>query len=158
VPGDDPADAELVPVPAGVPWPSVPALPAGDPPPVSTVLLAWMIAWRKGCTPSETLAMTAIPARTATGRSQPAAAGPLAPSGPRAADGNRRSSRGSAAGQVSAAGQAQWPRQVQFLTHSYAPLMMLSSQGRGGRLLILARMRSSPSSPGSTGPTAACRA
>ncbi len=50
--------------------PSVPAPPVGRWPPVSTVVLAAMIAWRNGCTPNETLAMIAIPASTATGRSQ----------------------------------------------------------------------------------------
>ncbi len=55
-----------------VPLPSVPCPPRCDPlPPFSTVELAWMIAWRKGCTPSDTLAMTAIPASAITGRSQP---------------------------------------------------------------------------------------
>src|SRR5580658_8711264 len=44
-----------------VPWPSVPAPPCFGPfPSCRTVLLAWMIAWRNGCTPSETVAMTAI--------------------------------------------------------------------------------------------------
>jgi hypothetical protein len=55
-----------------VPLPSVPCPPCCEPlPPSSTVELAWMIAWRKGWTPSDTLAMTAIPASTITGRSQP---------------------------------------------------------------------------------------
>ena len=61
-----------VPSVAWVASPSVPALPAcGALPPCSTVELAWMIAWRNGCTPSDTHAMTAIPARTAAGRSHP---------------------------------------------------------------------------------------
>jgi len=55
-----------------VPLPSVPEPPVCGPlPPFSTVELAWMIAWRKGWMPSDTLAMIAIPARTAAGRSQP---------------------------------------------------------------------------------------
>lgn len=55
-----------------VPLPSVPTPPRCGPlPPFSTVELAWMIACRKGWKPSDTLAMTAIPARTAAGRSQP---------------------------------------------------------------------------------------
>ena len=55
-----------------VPLPSVPPPPlCGPVPPFSTLELAWMIAWRKGWTPSDTLAMTAIPASTAAGRSQP---------------------------------------------------------------------------------------
>ena len=50
----------------------MPAPPLGcGGPPLRTVLLAWMIAWRKGCTPNETLAMIAITASTPTGRSQP---------------------------------------------------------------------------------------
>lgn len=58
--------------PVGLPLPSVPAPPLCGwlLPPVSTVLLAWMIAWRNGCTPNEMVAMIAIPASTDTGRSQ----------------------------------------------------------------------------------------
>lgn len=67
----------VLPGPAGVPSPSVPAPPVGCEPPVSTVLLAWMMACRNGWTPSETLAMIATPARTITGRSQLMAARPF---------------------------------------------------------------------------------
>jgi hypothetical protein len=66
---------ELVTSPVGVPVPSVPAPPDCCWPPDSTVVLAWMIAWRNGWTPNETLVMIAIPASTATGRSQPTVTG-----------------------------------------------------------------------------------
>jgi hypothetical protein len=64
-----------------VPSPSVPAPPVVGEPPVSTVLLAWMMACRNGWTPRETLAMTATPASTITGRSQLMAARPLCTDG-----------------------------------------------------------------------------
>jgi hypothetical protein len=110
-----------------------------------------MSAWRNGCTPSEMLAMTAIPASTATGRSQPTPVGRLTRSDLPPADCGTRSSRGhgrAATGKASDRGQAQWPRHVQFLARSYAPAATLSSHGRGGRTAILARIRSSPSAPG----------
>jgi hypothetical protein len=72
-----------------------------------------MIAWRKGCTPSEMLAMTATPASTATGRSQPAPTGGKTRAVRFAAawldDCGSRSSRGhgSLAGEASASAQAQ---------------------------------------------------
>ena len=67
-----PAPGDPVPLSVCEPLPSVPALPlGGDEPPLRTVLLAWMIAWRKGCTPNETLATSATTASTPTGRSQP---------------------------------------------------------------------------------------
>lgn len=133
-PGAVPVACAEVPVLAGVPLPSVPAPPVccpPPPPPLSTVVLAAMMAWRKGCTPSETLAMTAIPASTATGRSQPAPvaatarAGRLVPgwlvAGWLAGAGSRRSrGQGRAACEASPAAapghaHAQWPRQVQCL-------------------------------------------
>jgi hypothetical protein len=64
-----------VPSGAGVPVPAVPASVRGrggyGPPPWSTVLPAWMIAWRTGCTPNERLAMTTMPVRPATSVSHP---------------------------------------------------------------------------------------
>jgi len=74
-------------LPVGEPLPSVPAPPeppacGGLLPPLSTVLLAEMIAWRKGCTPKETLATTAIAASTPTGRSQPTSHRPTPPPDP----------------------------------------------------------------------------
>lgn len=118
--GGVPGAAELlVPVPAGVPLPSVPAPPDWFWPPVSTVLLAEMSAWRNGCTPSEMLAMTAIPASTATGRIQlTLTRGRLAVAG-RPGWGSR-SSRGQdrAMTEASEGDQAQWPRQVQLRSRS----------------------------------------
>ena len=78
------ADAEFDAVLPGlteVPSPSVPAPPVVGEPPVSTVLLAWMMACLNGWTPSETLAMIATPASTITGRSQLMAARPLCTDG-----------------------------------------------------------------------------
>jgi hypothetical protein len=70
--GIAPAPGEPVPLLVGEPSPSVPAPPPPEgPPPLSTVLLAWMMACRKGCTPNETLAMSTIAASAPTGRSQP---------------------------------------------------------------------------------------
>ncbi len=143
---------ELVTSPAGVPLPSVPAPPVSGWPPVSTVWLAWMIAWRNGCTPNETLAMIAIPARTATGRSQlmlssrtkrggRAGAGSSVASGSGAPGRGSRSSRGQ--GRAEGAGivaghaqdncQAQCPRQVQCLARPRTSAATLASHGRGGR-------------------------
>ena len=115
-----PTGDEPFPVPAGVPLPSVPA-PPYCPPPLSTVVPACIIAWRKGCTPSEMLAMTASPASTATGRSQPAPAGGITRAVRFVADWlddcGSRSSRGHerVAGQASES--AQWPRHVQWPSH-----------------------------------------
>ena len=167
-----------------MPLPSVPAPPVGGWPPVSTVLLAWMIAWRNGCTPMETLAMIAIPASTATGRSQPmstsrsqplltgrtgraarAWAGTSGPSATGVPGRGNRSSRGQGspegAGSTSGHAQdvchAQWPRQVQCLARPSTSAVKLTSHGRGGRRLILVRIRSSASVPGSTWLTASDR-
>jgi hypothetical protein len=109
--GVRPAADDVLSVPC-VALPRVPAPPVCGPlPPFSTVELAWMIAWRNGCTPSDTHAMTAIPARTAAGRSHPMVqsgrvrAVPL----PRAAACGSSCSRGHgrSAGLGSASGQAQ---------------------------------------------------
>jgi hypothetical protein len=148
-----PGAEEPVTSPVGVPLPSVlPAPPACDWPPVSTVLLAWMIACRNGCTPSETLAMIAIPASTATGRSQlmasrwtkregGAGAGSSAESGRSAPGCGSRRSRGQGtaegagivAGQAQDSCQAQCPRQVQCLARPRTSAAALISHGRGGR-------------------------
>jgi hypothetical protein len=70
-PGVRPPIADVLSV-AWVASPRVPALPLSGPlPPFSTVELAWIIAARNGCTPRDTHVMTAIPARTAVGRSHP---------------------------------------------------------------------------------------
>lgn len=95
-----------------VPLPSVPCPPGCDPlPPFSTVELAWMIAWRKGCTPSDTLAMTAMPASAITGRSQPMFQSGSARAVPRSAAAARGISRirgsGRSAGLGRASGHAQ---------------------------------------------------
>jgi hypothetical protein len=122
-------DAALA-VAFGVPSPSVPAPPVGWEPPVSTVLLAWMMACRKGWTPSETLAMTATPASTITGRSQLMAAG-RCPAGARrsasvrgsrgegGSPGDRRRSlgKGRAVRLVVASGQARWTWPAQWACH-----------------------------------------
>jgi hypothetical protein len=189
-----------VPLPACEPLPSVPAPPEGCDG-LKTVLLAWMIAWRKGCTLNETLAMIAIPASTITGRSQPTLsrealrpdrAEPSPSSSPgrgrrrsrgsdnrgndnrgsdnddndnddndRCGNDNRGSARpaavGSAVGHAQLQCHDQCPRQTQFLAASRAPAPTVSHHGRGGRPPILARIRSSPSAPGSTPPTASAR-
>jgi hypothetical protein len=185
-----PVPGAPVPPPVCEPLPSVPAPPEGcDGPPLKTVLLAWMIAWRKGCTPNETLAMSATPASTTTGRSQPTLgrravrpdrAWPSPSSSPgrgsrrsrgsarcgsdrcgKGSRGTRGSVRPDAAG--SAVGHArlqchdQCPRQTQFLAASTVSTPTVSHHGRGGRPPILARIRSSPSAPGSTPPTASAR-
>ena len=137
-----------------MPLPSVPAPPVFVWPPLSTVLLAWMIAWRKGCTPNETVAMMAMPASTATGRSQ-LALSRRAERGDRAGVGRgavrsgsgaapgrgsrRKCGQGSADGAGTVAGQAhdnchaQCPRQVQCLARPRTSAMTLISHGRGGR-------------------------
>jgi hypothetical protein len=162
------------------PFPSVRAPPLDwGARPLRTVLLAWMIAWRKGCTPSETLAMIATTASTPTGRSQLTSiraavradrAGPSLSSSPgrgrRRSRGNgncgtrcspRPADAGSAAGHAQLQCQDQCPRQTQCLAAPRVSAPALSSQGRGGRLPILARIRSSPSAPGWICPTTSAR-
>jgi len=147
-----PVPEELVESAAGVPLPSVPAPPVCGWPPLSTVLLAWMIAWRNGCTPNETLAMIAIPASTPTGRSQltvsrrrrragRAGPGRSVPSRRGAPGRGSRISRGhgsaesagTVVGQAHDDCQAQCPRQVQCLARPRTSAATLSSHGRGGR-------------------------
>jgi hypothetical protein len=162
-----PAVGVAVPSVACVPLPSVPALPCFGPfPPERTVVLAWMIAWRNGCTPSETLAMTAIPpSSTTTGRSHPMSHWgderdvPPAPAPSAAGRGSRRSrGHGRSAARRSGSGHAQCPRHVRYRTRSAPSASTLSSQGRGGRLPMRARILSSPAAPGSISLTAAARA
>ncbi len=139
--------------PVGVPVPSVPAPPVcGGWPPVSTVVLAAMIAWRNGCTPNETLAMIAIPASTAIGRSQltlsrrtkrrrRTGSGSRAASGSGAPGRGSRRSRGQGraegagivAGHAQDSCHAQCPRQVQCLARPRTSAATLTSHGRGGR-------------------------
>ena len=140
-----PVPEELVPSPVGVPLPSVPAPPVGGWPPLSTVVLAAMIAWRNGCTPNETLAMIAIPASTATGRSQLTLSrrrirrGRAAPGRGLASGSRSNRGQGSAEGAGIAAGQAQdncqaqCPRHVQCLARPRTSAATLTSHGRGGR-------------------------
>lgn len=71
VPGDVCGDC-VSPIRVAVPVPSVPAPPPCCPP-VSTVVPAWMSAWRNGCTVNETLAMITMATITTAGRSQPMA-------------------------------------------------------------------------------------
>ena len=155
-----------------VPFPSVPAAPrCWLVPPFSTVLLAWMIAWRNGRTISPRQRMTAIPASAAPGRSHQAprrgrgrwrgsgrvvspVSAPGAPLRLRA----RRLRHGGVARQGSDSGQAQCPRQVQERALSARPARTANSQERGGRVPVRARIRSSPLAPGSTPPTAADKA
>jgi len=146
--------AAVTPPPASRPVPSVvvcapaPLVPApgGDRAPAgSSTALAAVIARRTGWTPRETLAMTAMPARPVASQSTPMRQVPSAPG-----TGNVRVS--------SRPGQAQCPRQVQDRTRSAAPDRTASSQGRGGRPPMRARIRSSPSVPASTPPTASDRA
>ena len=63
------------PVPSAVVCAPAPLVPApccdGAPPRRSSPVPAWMIARRTGCTPSETLAMTAMPARPVASQSTP---------------------------------------------------------------------------------------
>jgi hypothetical protein len=178
--GVAPAPGEPAPLLVCEPSPSVPAPPAPDgPPPLSTVLLAWMMACRKGCTPNETLAMSATAASTPTGRSQPmptmrAVRGdPAEPSlssspgrGSRRSRGNTNhgtraaappAAAGSAVGHAQLHCQDQCPRQTQCLAAPTASAPTVSSHGRGGRSPILARIRSSPSARGSIRPTASAR-
>jgi hypothetical protein len=183
LPGDDAGGAEeLLPPPAGVALPSVPAPPVAAWPPVSTVVLAAMIAWRNGCTPNETLAMIAIPASTATGRSQltvssrtkrgcragpggkarsgggPPGRGPPGRGSRRSRGHGRAEGAGTVAGHTQESCHAQCPRQVQCLTRRRASAMTLTSHGRGGRWPILVRIRSSASARVSTSLTASVRA
>jgi hypothetical protein len=164
-----------LPLPSGVPlpftlgplFPSEPSGPAsGSLTPDSTLLLAVSIACRNGGTASVTLAIAAIPASTATGRIQLTAPGrcPLPPSGSRRSSGHgTAASRARASCQrrndpsqvSSASGHAQCPRQVQYRTRSTAATSMLTSHGCGGRMLVLTRIFSSPSAPGSTSATVA---
>jgi hypothetical protein len=143
---------ELATSPVGVPLPSVSAPPDCVWPPLSTVVLAAMIAWRNGCTPKETLAMIPMPASTATGRSQPtlssrttrarrAGSGSSAASGSGAPGrGSRRSrgqgsavSAGIVAGHAQGSCHAQCPRQVQCLARPRTSAATLTSHGRGRR-------------------------
>jgi hypothetical protein len=178
------APAGPVPLPVCEPLPSVPAPPPGcDGPACRTVVLAAMIACRNGCTPNETLAMTATAASsTATGRSQltssrravpavraerawPGRSGSPGPGSSRSRGNGSRGTRASAlaAGAGSAAVQAgfqcqdQDQRQTQCLAAPRVSAAKLSSHGRGGRPPILARIRSSPSVPGSIRPRASVR-
>jgi hypothetical protein len=116
-------------------------------PPVSTAELACTIAWRSGTTVSATAAMKPTPARTPTGLIQL----------PRAAASSARG--GGKFGRCERSwekrGHVQWPRQTQFLPRSTTAPAMARSQARGGRRLVRARIRSSPSEPGSTPLTAA---
>jgi len=149
------------------PAPLVPAPCCDEAAPPPSTALAWMMARRTGCTPMETLAMSAMPTRPIASRSAPLRHVPSA-----AVSGNlsrlllcfsagtplrwrdRRASHGRCALVSGSPGQAQCPRQVQNLTRSTAPDRTASSQGRGGRLPMRARMLSSPSAPGSIPPTA----
>ena len=178
--GVAPAPGEPVPLLVCEPSPSVPAPPPPEgPPPLSTVLLAWMMACRKGCTPNETLAMSTTAASRPTGRSQPtpttrAVRGdPVEPTlssspgrGSRRSRGNANhgtraaatpAAAGSAVGQAQLHCQDQCPRQTQCLAAPRASAPTVSSHGRGGRSPILARIRSSPSALGSIRPTASAR-
>ena len=142
-----PLDAALnagaaLPPTVGVPLPSVPALTCCDPLSPFSAALAWRITCRKGWMPSVMAAIAAIPASTTASRSDPSPhRGKLlrrdrGPRSPESLD--------------SEVGQAQCPRQDQYRTRSTTPKRTLSSQGRGGRSPIRARILSSPSVPGST--------
>ena len=130
--------------------------------------------------------MSTIPASAATGRSQPTVSGravrpvpadpagcglrsPLAcgrrrsrGSGNRGNPGSRGSEMpvvaGSGAGHAQLQCQAQCPFQTQCLARPTPSAAKLSSHGRGGRAPILARIRSSPSVPGSIWLTASVSA
>lgn len=130
-------------VAACVPLTSVPAVARCWPllPPCSAVP-ASMMASRTGWMPNMTVAMTATAARIAASRSDPA---PRRGKILRHGCGHRTSVR-----RGSHAGRTQCPCQVQFLIRSTTPRMTLTSQGRGGRPPIRARIFSSPSLPGST--------
>jgi hypothetical protein len=143
------------PLPVGEPLPSVPAPPDGWLP--VRLLLTWTIAWRSGGTASVIVAMNATPASTATGRSHVVPGAPLARGEDRKDGKDRKDGRDS---ERSRGGdQAQCPRHTQDRARVTAPDTMLTSHGCGGRLPVLARMRSSPSALGSTASTAAdsCR-
>lgn len=158
VPGDG------LPLPAGAPPPLPPDLP-GVWPPVSTLELTCTIACLNGGTASATLAAKMTPASTPIGRSQAMPNGRPGPgrgarcrgdgAGAAACGCSRNRGRGTALGLGSDSGQAQWPRQTQCLAWPKAPAATLTSQGCGWRALVRARIRSSPSAPGSTWPTAA---
>jgi len=158
--------------PVGCPLPAAappPPLPPGWPavgPPVSTVELTWTIACRKGGTASAMLAMNAMPASTPIGRNQAMPVGQAGLAGEAAcrgdgewvmADGSSRS-RLRSPGRGSDSGQTQWPCQTQCLAWPNAPAATLTSHGCGWRPLVLARIRSSPSAPGSTWSAATCSA
>jgi hypothetical protein len=130
--------------------------------------------------------MSAIPASTATGRSQPPETGrigcgvragrsdvaarglgsPLGRGRRRRRGSGSRGSRGSEMPAVAGSGadhaqlqrQAQCPFQTQCLARPTVSAATLNSHGRGGRALILARIRSSPSVPGSSWLTASVSA
>jgi hypothetical protein len=166
-----PGEGPGTPFPSAVPPPPVPVPVPGTSvacPPVSTVELTWTTACRSGATARVRLTMNATPARTPAGRNRlpPAALSTARGGGTSARHDRRPGSRvvrfpGSRSGSRSAGklrpgrGQAQWPRQTQFLAHSTMALTTATSHGRGTRRLFLARIRSSPSAPGSTSPTAA---
>lgn len=145
------AAVDGVTLPLHVPLPSVPAVVRCDPlPPPCNTVLAWMMAFRNGRSPSVTPATTATAAKTAASRNdQFPHPGKL-----------RRRNRGHRASvsRESQPGQAQCPRQVQFRIPSAAPRRTLSSQGRGGRPAMRERILSSPSLPGSTSLAASDRA
>lgn len=159
VPGD------RLPVPAGAPPPPLPPAVPGVCPPVSTLELTCTIACRNDGTASAMPAMKATPASTPAGRSQAMPRGrPGLGRGARcrgdwagiaACCGSRNRGRGTAPGLGRDSGQAQWPRQTKCLAWPKAPAATLTSQGCGWRPLVRARIRSSPSAPGSTWPTAA---
>jgi hypothetical protein len=138
VPVPDPDAALPVSLWAFSPWVAAP--PVCGEPPVSTVLLACMMACLKGWTPSETLAMTATPASTITGRSQLMAARPFGADemrrvsvrgslGETGSSGDRRRSRGpgsalrlvSARGQARCTWSAQWRCQDRGKCQSQCP-------------------------------------
>jgi hypothetical protein len=167
------ASAPLPSVAVCAPAPSVlaPLRGVSAPPPSNTVLPAWMIAWRTGCTPNETLAMTAMAARPAVSQSDPMrhppgvpSSGSLSPLLPGLSAGvplrwrARRVRPGSCARASGSPGQVQCPRQVQNRARSTTPDSTASSQGRGGCPAMRVRMLSSPSVPGSTPSTASDRA
>lgn len=128
----------LVPLPAGAP-PPCPAGRLGALPPVITVELTWTMACLKGGTASARLAMKATPASTPSDRIQAV---------PGVRDGVRAVARCRAF--CADAGRAQWPRQTKCLAWLRAPTTTLTGQGCGVRPFVRARIRSSPSTRGST--------
>ena len=153
------------------PAPLVPAPCCDEAAPPPSTAPAWMMTRRTGCTPSETLAMSAMPVRPIASRSAPMRHVPgvaVSGNGSRLLLGfsvwtplrwrGRRAIHGRYARVSGSRGQAQCPRQVQNLTRSTALDRTASSQGRGGRLPMRARMLSSPSAPGSIPSTALDRA